>query len=665
MLDALGNFTVADICLVNMPVVAVERPSIALGLLKAELEAAGMTVAVDYANMHYAEYIGILPYREIGGIRPEDGLADWLFGAVAFPDFEPDHEAYVDALRARNGIYRRVSREKVLGDLLWLRGLSLAFVDAVIDRILADRPRVVGGTSVFSQHVATLALLRRLKERAPDIVTIIGGANCEGEMGMTTHRHFPWVDYVVSGEADELIVPLMRQLLDRGTAVAAADLPFGVFGPIHRTAGYPASRGEDDFPRATVNDLRNLPLPDYADYFSTLDDFLYGDWIGPGIPVETSRGCWWGAKSHCTFCGLNGGSMQFRAKPPEQIKAEFDTMLDRYRGVGLEVVDNILDMGYFTTVLPALAEGPRRYNIFYETKSNLRRDQIEALAAAGIRWIQPGIESLDSRVLKVMRKGVTGAQNILLLKWAQAYGVAVMWSVLVGFPDELDEWHAETAGFLPALNHLRSGGMITLRYDRHSPYFRTPEAWGLDLVPSPLYRFVYPLAEAELARLVYYFENRGETITDRSLSKAETVGRPGLAAMQTAMQGWVAAQRRPEGRARLDLLRRASGAVVIDTRDGPTPVEHILDADELAVLDACDDGPAPPRLAQRLADMDEGLRDRALARLVEARLIVALDGRLVALTIENALPPPDVLDFPCGVVGRGLSRRTAMAEAAE
>lgn len=662
MLDALRNIPVADICLVNMPVVAVERPSIALGLLKAEMEAAGISVAVDYANMHYAEYIGIVPYRVVGGTRPEDGLADWLFGAVAFPDFAPDHAAYLATLRDRNNSLRRLDADQVLKEYTWLRGQSLAFIDATIDRILACQPKVVGGTSVFAQHVATLALMRRLKERAPHIVTVIGGANCEGEMGVTTHRHFPWVDYVVSGEADELIVPLMRLLIDKGCATTTAELPFGVFGPAHRAEGYPAPV-RDEWPRASVADMRDLPLPDYREYFDVLDDSIYRSWIAPGIPVETSRGCWWGAKSHCTFCGLNGGSMEFRAKPPGQIKAEFDTMLDRYPGVGLEVVDNILDMGYFTTVLPALAEGPRRYNIFYETKSNLRRDQIAALADAGIRWIQPGIESLDSRVLKLMRKGVTGAQNILLLKWAQLYGVVVMWAVIAGFPGEEDDWHAEMAEMMPSLAHLRSGGIIQLRYDRHSPYFRNPASWGLSLVPSPLYRYVYPLADAELAQLVYYFENRGESVDDRSLLRVISHDKPGLAAMQTAMQDWGRA--RQATTPRLELQRRGDGAVVIDTRPVSQVAEHHLDALELAIIDACDDGPTPQRLAGRLPDADEARREAALARLIQARLVVQLDGRLIALTLENARPAPSFMEFPCGLVGKGMGERTVLAEAAE
>ena len=44
----------------------------------------------------------------------------------------------------------------------------------------------------------------------------MGGANCEGEMGEQTLESFPWVDCIVSGEADALFPDLCRDLLDQG-----------------------------------------------------------------------------------------------------------------------------------------------------------------------------------------------------------------------------------------------------------------------------------------------------------------------------------------------------------------------------------------------------------------------------------------------------------------
>ena len=54
------------------------------------------------------------------------------------------------------------------------------------------------------------------------------------------------------------------------------------------------------------------------------------------------------------------------------------------------------------------------------------------MAQAGITAIQPGLESMSSRVLSLMRKGVRAAQNINVLRWALYYGIDVSWNVLWG-----------------------------------------------------------------------------------------------------------------------------------------------------------------------------------------------------------------------------------------
>ena len=50
--------------------------------------------------------------------------------------------------------------------------------------------------------------------------------------------------------------------------------------------------------------------------------------VVPTLLFETSRGCWWGAKSHCTFCGLNGETMAFRSKSPRRALDELEQLGD-------------------------------------------------------------------------------------------------------------------------------------------------------------------------------------------------------------------------------------------------------------------------------------------------------------------------------------------------
>jgi ribosomal peptide maturation radical SAM protein 1 len=194
--------------------------------------------------------------------------------------------------------------------------------------------------------------------------------------------------------------------------------------------------------------------------------------------------------------------MAFRAKSPERMATELVTQARRYRSFQFHGVDNIVDMGYLKDLFPALAAEGVNYEIFYEVKANLTRDQVRTLAHGGVNHIQPGIESLSSRVLRLMNKGVRAAQNVNLLRWAHYYGIEVGWNLLWGFPGETPSDYAGQAALLPHLVHLQpptSAGRVWI--ERFSPLFgdsptKTPEA---------TYGYVYP-ASVDLGKVAYFFE---------------------------------------------------------------------------------------------------------------------------------------------------------------
>ncbi len=96
--------------------------------------------------------------------------------------------------------------------------------------------------------------------------------------------------------------------------------------------------------------------------------------------------------------------------------ADLSELSARYGVKRVQFVDNILDMSFFKTLSPRLAASGEEYSLFYETKANLKRDQVELLAKAGVRWIQPGIESLDDNALALIAKGNSTTINLQLLK---------------------------------------------------------------------------------------------------------------------------------------------------------------------------------------------------------------------------------------------------------
>jgi ribosomal peptide maturation radical SAM protein 1 len=652
-MTAKGSGPMTDVVLVCMPQAGVERPSIALGELKACLNRAGIGCHVRYANLMYLEYAGPQFTSQIEQTRAEDGLIDWIFGRAAFPDWDCDAEAYLERLLVRNRrLAERMPDARVR--LAQAREQAVAFVDWVADKVLERNPKIVGCSSTFQQHVASLALLARIKRRAPHVVTMMGGANCETRMGRATHRNFAQVDFVASGEADGFFAELCRLALEHGTDVPAEALPYGVLAPMHRATAYPEVCGGDGLPRATTDDMTTVPLPDYDDYFAQLRDNLFAGHILPGLPVESARGCWWGMKAHCTFCGLNGGGMTFRAKPADRMLEELDTLAARYGLTKFEAVDNILPADYFERFVPGLTEDGRAYDVFYETKANLKPHEVEALAAAGVRWIQPGIENLDTRVLKLMRKGVGGWNNVRLLRLARQHGLRLSWTILCDFPGEEDAWYAETAEWLPWLAHLQPGGMTRLRFDRYSPYFDQAEAFGLTLRPAELTRHIYPLPEAELFEIAYYFEadEAGRSAAaGRSLLSGGPSARPGLDAMREVVLAWSEAWRGAPPR--LVMREEAGAPLVEDTRPAAVAGETLLDPLSAAILHACDDAPARRWLERSLSEA--GHAPQAVARAVDSliglRFLLPLDGRLINLVLRDPVPPlPTAASFPGGML---------------
>jgi len=487
-----------DVALVSMPFGAVFSPSIGLSLLRAELAEHQIAARVHYFTIRFAEAIGQAFYcgiAEQGRPSLQDLAGEWLFSKALFGTNSAADDAryvteqledyYSDALIAR---------------LLRARGRVDAFLDECLEAALRDAPKIVGFTSIFQQHTASLALARRIKQASPSTFVVFGGANCEGVMGAETVRSFPFVDAAVSGEADLVFPQLVRRVLD---GAPVADLP-GVRS---------RERIEQEFAGGVfsngpmVREMDRLPLPDYSDYFEQFAASRYEREWQPSVFLETSRGCWWGERAHCTFCGLNGATMAFRSKSPARALGEVTELVRRHPGCDIQAVDNILDFKYLTQFLPALAERRLKVSLFYETKSNLKKEHVRALRHAGVARIQPGIESFSDPVLKLMRKGVTGLQNIQLLKWCKELGVRPSWNFLWGFPGEPPEEYERLARLIPLLTHLPPPvAHAAIRLDRFSPNFFDAERLGfIDVKPMPAYGHVYPLSDRAVANLASYF----------------------------------------------------------------------------------------------------------------------------------------------------------------
>ena len=614
----------SDVLLVSMPFGPLFSPSLGLSLLQPTVRARGLDCAIEYFTLAFAERIGHRLYFRISHehrAMTRAFVGEWIFSGALF-EWPPDHEQrYLDdvLLKPASALGAGATPPPGRADvkaILAARRRAPAFLDWCADRIEASGARLVGITSVFQQHVASLALARRLKARRPDVFIVMGGANCEAVMGAETLRQFPFVDAIVSGEADAVFAELAARVV-AGRPVD--DLP-GVLTPATLGAAFQSGR----LPAAPpVQDLDALPYPEYGDFFRQFARTRFGQAWEPNIFVETSRGCWWGERMHCTFCGLNGATMAYRAKSAPRALAELTHLSAAHPGCDIQVVDNILDLKYFKTLLPELARRGARVRLFYETKSNLKKDQVRLLRDAGVTMIQPGIESFSDQVLKLMKKGVSGLQNIQLLKWCKEIGVEPLWNFLLGFPGESPDEYQRMADLAARVCHLPSPtGVTAIRLDRFSPNFNEADRLGFTRVrPLPFYEFLYDLPEAARRNLAYYFAYEYRRPQDVARYAEPLVRR---------VRAWRTAWRHAE----LLSVEAGDRLVIADTRPGaaaPITVLTGLDREIYLAADAIAD-------ENRLREGEHGARANGdlagrLSVMVARGLMLGEGGRYLSLAV--------------------------------
>jgi ribosomal peptide maturation radical SAM protein 1 len=635
---------VYKIALINMPFAAAEFPSIALTQLRSVLHGElGDEVQCEilYLNLDFVRLLGQPLYELVSNSVDANtaGLGDWFFSQEAFPELPDRSDAYLARHFSGPGgqldVFKRTLSEKRL--------TVHAFLEDLIRRYRLDQVSLAGFTSMFSQNIACIALAKALKQRAPGIRVAMGGANCESPMGNVLVRHVPWVDFVFSGPGLRSFPRLVRHLVA------------GEEAECHRIAGVVTARKLALQVSGGVKEIgEELDIDvdvelDYDDYFAQHDRKLPGVRLQPKIPFETSRGCWWGERSHCTFCGLNGMTMRYRAMAPAKAVRLLQRLFDRYaaRSSEFQSVDNILPREYLTDVLPRL-HTPDHVSLFYEVKADLKEHEMALLERARVNKIQPGIEALSTTTLKLMRKGTTAFQNIKFLKYCSYHQVKPYWNLLVGFPNEPESVYRKYCDDLPLLVHLEPPtGVYPVRFDRFSPYYMLAKEYGLALRPCDFYGMIYPFPSEELNDFAYFFSDDNfdasyVTNTARWLSK-----------LRERVNHWHQRWHQRDHGLAPQLVWRGAGddRFIYDSRTGKA-TEHRPGPAGLRVLDALAEQHRLPRLAEKLPELPATEIERQVTQLRRQALLFEEDGLYMSLVLEPVSQPEALPARPAAAMER-------------
>ncbi len=470
--------------LFSAPWALFNRPSIQLGALKAYLQAQSDHWKVE-AHHFYLKIAKAVGYATYQVVCEKTWPAESVYAALLFPEMADRAEALFKRESKKNAELKGISFEDLA------RRVQCA-TDDYLDGLSLDDVLLAGFSVCLCQMTSSLYCIRRLKKRFPNLPMVVGGSNFAGAAARSLLQAFPEVDFVVMGEGELPLTTLVRRL-ERGDGMVSEPIA----GVVSREREHGHAEGTCVLQQ--LENLAELPVPDYSDYFRMLQMFEPHKRFFPTLVVEASRGCWWrkregtGHSRGCAFCNLNLQWEGYRSKTPEQVTREVDGLTSRHQVLSLAFADNVVPSGQKGKLFQSLKTCGKDFKIFAEIRAGTPHAVLKAMREAGMEDVQVGIEALCTGLLKKMNKGTTAMDNLQVMRDCEELGIAHASNLLLRFPSSDKQDVEETLRTLEFALPFRPLRKVFFWLGAGSPVHDAPDAFGIRAIQNhPCYGELLP-----------------------------------------------------------------------------------------------------------------------------------------------------------------------------
>jgi len=466
------------VALISTPWPIFKRPSIQLGSLKAYLlrNLQGSSVDTFHFYLDVAAHIG---YDTYSLISDSSWLSESLYACLLFEEQVEKIQKLWDILKRKNKNIKNI-------DLFKIKASLSELCEKHINSIDWERYLFVGFSICFSQLMSSLFYMKMLKKLYPDLRIIAGGSHCSLKLGQTLINTFDWIDLIIQGEGEKPLLNVVEKAL-KGIDIRSITNMKGLI-----------KRGADHGDVDQIEDINNLPVPDYDDYFKLLKDLPPSKRFFPRIPLEASRGCWYrgihGNKKGCTFCNLNLQWKGYRYKSKERLMEEIRELKFRYNSISFSFMDNLIPPHFIPGFFEELLQLGEDLRLFLEARAGISKDELKKMYLAGVDEIQVGIEALSTSLLKKMNKGVTAIKNIETMKaFEEQHTPTLRSNIILDFPSSDQKDVEETLNNLQFVRHLTPLKPISFWLGYASDVYFNYDKYGLvSVFNHPYYSYLFP-----------------------------------------------------------------------------------------------------------------------------------------------------------------------------
>ena len=312
--------------------------------------------------------------------------------------------------------------------------------EELVNRVVSEKPEVFGMNCSTHKFLDTISTLRNLHEVLPDTKLVLGGIQATFTADKIL-RDYPFVDYVVKGEAEETF-PKLMDCIDKGV------VPSEVSG-----VGYIDNDNVTINDDVLIDDLDSLPFP--ARHL--LPDLDYGYMhenirltFGRFTTISSSRGC----PFRCSYCSCAAFTRRtWRPRSPENVVDELEELFTEGYECCVFVDDNLtLNRKRIEKMCDLIRARRIKMTFYCEGRvDSSPYDLLRKMKEAGLEVMYYGVESAQKHVLSYYRKMIDVGQTRKAVEDAKRAGMIVVTSYIMGAPVESLEDMNRTIDLIRAL----------------------------------------------------------------------------------------------------------------------------------------------------------------------------------------------------------------------
>lgn len=336
-----------------------------------------------------------------------------------------------------------------------------------------------------NQIIPSFVLAGMIKKKNPGIKIVLGGSVPTRWFADKSNlpNIFEYVDYVIVNEGELALLALVNYLEGR---CSLAEVP---------QLFYLNENNEivDNELPVSIPELCSLPTPvfnkaDLKRYFSPV----------PTLPLLGCRGCYW---CKCTFCDHSFVyNNNYRPAIVDKVVLDIINYIREYDVKHINFHDEAMTPRGLVELSKKLLEKDVR--IKWSTDARLDRgltyDVLSLAHEAGLSILFFGLESINPRVISLMKKGTHIDVSKRILYDAKQVGIGSHCFFICGFPTETLEEYQETVEFVKANKDIIAcQGCSVFSLGKNSPIARCPEKYELRILDKD---------DRDSASLNYQFE---------------------------------------------------------------------------------------------------------------------------------------------------------------